>query len=80
MIIDLIIERKDGTKYNPEDFYKDVCDYEEIFFKEDDTLPAISKAMESKNEWKVKKELCWYIISQEYNPELCSYIMSVKWL
>ena len=79
MIIDLIIERKDGTKYNPEEFYKDVCMYEDDV-TEDDDFPSISKAMESKNEWKVKKELCWYIISQEYNPELCSYIMSVKWL
>lgn len=79
MIIDLIIERKDGTRYNPEEFYKDVCMYEDDL-PEDDDVPNISKAIESKNEWKVKKELCWYIISQEYNPELCSYIMSVKWL
>ena len=79
MIIDLIIERKDGTRYNPEDFYNDVCQYEQSFFEDDNTL-NISKAMESKNECIVKKELCWYIISQEYNPELCTYIMSVDWL
>ena len=45
MIIDLILDRKDGAVYNAEDFYRDIIDYENIFELSRDisvALPSLS--------------------------------------
>lgn len=76
MIIDLILDRKDGEPYNPKDFYTNVLAYEDTFNFE----PAISKAMDYGEEEDVKRALCDYINRQNYNPSICDYINSVNWL
>lgn len=78
MIIDLILDRKgfeeDGySVYNPHDFYMDVMRYGEI--GED-----ITRAMDYGEESDVRRELCNYVIRNEYNPAICNYINSTNWL
>ena len=73
MIVDLILDRKDGAKYNAHDFYVDVMGYGEI--GED-----ITRAMDFGTESDVRRELCEYITANEYNPAICDYINSREWL
>lgn len=78
MIIDLILDRKgweeDGyAVYNPHDFYFDVMRYGEIG-------EEITKAMDYGNESDVRRELCNYVVRNEYNPAICDYINSREWL
>lgn len=75
MIIDLILDRKDGYPYNVRDFYYDVSAYE----AEDGHFP-ISRALDSGTEEDVKRELCNYILENGYNKKICKYINSVNWL
>ncbi len=75
MIIDLILDRKDGIPYNPYDFYTSVMKYEE------DIAPTypISTALDSGTEEEVKKAICHYIIDYDYPPAICDYINSKQW-
>lgn len=73
MIIDLILDRKDGVNYNAHDFYMDVMGYGEI--GED-----ITRAMDFGTESDVRRELCNYVVRNEYNPAICNYINSTSWL
>ena len=73
MIIDLILDRKDGYKYNVEDFYRDCVEYGEVGFE-------ITRALDSGTEKDVKQALCNYIIENGYNKNICKYINSVNWL
>ncbi len=73
MIIDLILDRKDGVKYSPKSFYDGVVGYGDIG---DD----ISLALDSGEERDVKRELSKYIIDNDYNYEIIGYIQSVQWL
>lgn len=77
MIIDLILDRKDGYKYNPKEFYNEVMDY-------GDTWPELANpityAMDTGTDDDVKRELCGYVIKCGYNPKICDYINSVEWL
>lgn len=73
MIIDLILDRKDGCTYTPEQFYSDCMCYGEIGFN-------ITRAMDSDNELKTKMALCDYILKQGYNTSIMDYINSQKWL
>ena len=74
MIIDLILDRKGGHSYVAKEFYDDVTAYEE------GTDYEISRALDSESEKNVRKALCDYIISNEYNPKICNYINKVAWL
>lgn len=76
MIIDLILDRKDGLAYNPISFYNSCKRYEKSF----GFHFSISRAMEGGVEQKVKHLLCEYIFSQGYNPEICDYVNSVNWM
>jgi hypothetical protein len=73
MIIDRILDRKDGEQYTPKQFYDDCMAYGVVGHD-------IAEAMDNKEERDVKKELCFYVIEQEYRLEICDYIMSVNWL
>jgi hypothetical protein len=73
MIIDKILDRKDGQKYNAKQFYNDITLYGDVGYE-------IAEALDNGEENDVKKELCKYIIKNEYNPAICDYIESVKWL
>lgn len=73
MIIDLILDRKNGSPYNAREFYNDVMAYEE------GSDYKISRALDGGSEKDVKKALCEYVMG-EYNPKICNYINSVSWL
>lgn len=77
MIIDLILNRKDGMTYSPKKFYDDVMGYYETWPK---IAGPIAEALDSGEEADVKAALCRYIKEQDYNPSICVYINSVKWL
>ena len=76
MIIDLILDRKDGTLYNAFDFYRDVMEYESDFNLD----RSISSALDYGDEKAVRKALCDYVINQGYNKNICNYINDVQWL
>jgi len=77
MIIDLILNRKDGQKYSAREFYHDVMGYADIW---PSLANPITRAMDGGEEDDVQRELCKYVTSQGYNPDICDYIRSVKWL
>lgn len=75
MIIDVILDRKDGANYSPLLIlaYTDNRVYGNDF-------EYILHAFQDLNEDKVKEALKRYIDVQEYNPEIKEYIDSVDWL
>ena len=73
MIIDLILDRKDGREYNHYDFYIACMGYGRI-------ADDITRAMDCGTEEDVKKALCAYIEKNEYNPLICDYIQKLNWL
>jgi len=73
MIIDLMLDRKDGTNYVPKQFYYDVMNYGEIGNK-------ISRAMDSGKELDIKTALSNYILENGYSLDITDYIFSVDWL
>ena len=77
MIIDLILDRKDGKEYNPRKFYNKIMDYYQVF---PEIAVPIGDALDSGTDKDIKKALCDYIIEQGYNPKLCDYIKSVYWI
>ena len=74
MIVDLILDRKDGHPYRAKEFYDNVMAYEE------GTDYERSRALDGGTEKDVKKALCDYIINNDYNPKICNYINKVTWL
>lgn len=77
MIIDLILDRKDGDAYSPREFYEAVQEYGDVFGS---IAWNITLAMDGGTEDDVKSELCGYVLEQGYNPQICEYINSVNWL
>lgn len=77
MIIDLILDRKDGAFYNPHDFYMKVASYGYLTPVHSE---RITRAMDGGEEEDVRRELMNYIHQNGYNEELKDYIESVKWL
>ena len=76
MLIDLILDRKDGQIYNAKEFYNAVMEYTDVF---PSYLP-VARAMDGGTEADVISELCDYVRRENYSPEICDYISSVKWL
>lgn len=74
MIIDKILDRKDGVGYSARDLY-DYCTGLNILNSED-----IARALDSGENYDIQRELCKYIHLGGYNPEICNYINSVDWL
>jgi len=92
MIIDLILNRKDGQnltgntkggmvetsgKYNSKQFYNNLMDYYNIF---PDIVEPIVEAMDNGTEKEVKRELFKYVVDNDYGFEVCGYVVSVDWL
>lgn len=73
MIIDRILDRKDGFGYNAREFYFDCLAYGKVG---DD----ITMAMDYGTESDVKRALCNYIDNNGYNPTIKNFINAVKWL
>ena len=76
MLIDLILDRKDGQPYNARQFYNEVSDYIDVF----PSYMDVTRAMDSGTEADVQRALCEYVAREEYNPALTAYIRSVQWL
>ena len=94
MIIDLILDRKENKninvnnrsqpgkvyvseRYTAKNFYDGLMLYNGSM---PDIAGAIIDAMDGGTEEDVKKELCYYIIGNEYNKNICDYIQSKEWL
>jgi len=71
MIIDLILDRKDGKQYSPKAFYDDVMNYHYNGY--------IIDAFDSGKEEAIKDALAKYILVNEYNHKIIDYITSVNW-
>ena len=66
MIIDLILDRKDGHEYNAREFYYEVLEYESTF----NFNRAISRAMDYGTENDVKKR---YVITLLVSVTILKY-------
>lgn len=77
MIIDLILDRRDGEPYDSKHFYDDVMSYRETW---PELANPITSAMDGGTNEDVQVQLCNYIKSQGYNPEICDYVNSVEWI
>ena len=77
MIIDLILDRKEGMAYSPREFYNSVMSYYNAFPA---IVEPIANALDNKADIDIKKELCTYIIDNGYNQTLCAYINETNWL
>lgn len=77
MMIDLILDRREdekfGIPYDAAMFYRDAMHYGEISH-------GITAAMDYGEEEDVRRELCEYILRNNYNPAICEYVNSRKWL
>ncbi len=77
MIIDLILDRKDGDPYNPKTFYNNIMEYNKVF---NNSFEYISKAMNEGTDYDVKKALCKYILDNDYNIEIMKFVLKSKWI
>jgi len=80
MIIDKILDRKDGEKYNARLFYIDTVKSSTIFNDNNDRYNKIALALDSGDNKDVQKQLNLYIIENDYNPNIIEYINSVEWI
>ena len=71
MVIDYILDRKDGYGYDVKEFYDACMAYEEF---------DIARALDGGTEKDVKKALCDYVIYNDYSKSICKYINSENWL
>ena len=76
MIIDLILERKEGVHYIARDTYNYIAEYESLFDKQ----YPITRAFDMGTNKDVQNALSEYIINGGYNHEIIRYIMSVEWV
>lgn len=77
MIIDLILDRKDGKPYDPAAFYRDVAGYGGTW---PDIADPITAAMDYGTDADVKRALCEYVRAGEYSAKICDYVQRVTWL
>ncbi len=75
MIIDVILDRKNGRPYNSYDVLKYIYD-EAMLFKFDYIIDALDYG----DEIHIKRALCKYIDTQGYDPAIKDYINYVNWL
>ena len=77
MIVDLILDRRDGVNYSPSEFEEEVKEYCETF----PSYLSVYDALIDGSEDDVKDELCRYIDEDWYgNPLIKDYINCVNWL
>lgn len=81
MLIDLILDRKDGEEsgepYSAAAFYRAMLPYQSEF---PDIIMPITRAFDNGTEEEVKLALCRYIVEQGYNGLLCGFICNREWL
>lgn len=76
MIIDLILDRKDGVLYDARDAYNYITQQESMF----NTDYPISRAFDAGTNEDVQEALSWYVIDFGYNEEIVDYVKSVDWV
>ena len=76
MIIDAILDVRDGHGYDAREFYEYVSE-SEAFFNSD---WPISRAMDGGKNEDVQRELCAYIDANGYNPEIKLFINKFNWI
>lgn len=70
MVIDLILDRKEGFADLNAEYLEDMKNY---------GFDYIDSAIDTNDDDTIKAALCRYIEENEYNPELKNYINSVNW-
>ena len=78
MIIDLILDRKDGYPYDAHEFYNEIRDYERLGIGVSDE--RISIAMDYGDNRDVQRVLCEYIHRNSYPKEIQDYVRSQVWV
>jgi uncharacterized protein with LGFP repeats len=73
MVIDKILDRKDGQPYNAKKFYIETSAY-------GDVSNDIASAMDNGTEEDVKNALCNYVTDMGYSDKITDFINSVDWL
>lgn len=73
MIIDSILDRKDGKKYNAKQFYDEITPHGLISYE-------IAGTMDSGEEANVRRALVNYLVDYNYPPELFDYVNGQRWL
>jgi hypothetical protein len=71
MIIDKILDKRDGDKVKLSDIYNQAMIWE---------MDYVSRALDSGDENDIKKALCDYIDNNNYNPSIKDFIMKATWL
>ena len=74
MIIDAILDRRDGEEYNGKS-KNYMMESAEMYGME-----LLAEAFRSNSDYQIKKELINYLIENEYDIYLAHYILSVKWV
>lgn len=74
MIIDTIIDRRDGCAYGPDDM-RYMYDEAEMFGFID-----LARALDSGSDDEIRRELCRYIDDGGYRQEIKSYVNAVDWI
>ena len=74
MIIDKILDRKDGEPYSALSFYNDMVAYHETGGLD------IAEALDTGANKDVQKQLALYIINNDYDISIIQYIYSVRWI
>lgn len=75
MIIDIILDRKDGAGYSAKEFYMYLMQPGGGYWEN-----QISASLDYGTNSDVRARLCEYVLANEYNPEICNYINRVNWL
>ena len=73
MIIDIILDRKDGKTYDAKKFYDDISEY-------GNTGWGITSALDGGTNEDVQNALCDYVLAYGYNESICDYIRSLEWV
>lgn len=74
MLVDIILDRKAGERYNAREMYLYCQDSVFPFYRK------VAEVMRNGTEEQIKELLCSYIKEEMYNPNICDYINSVNWL
>lgn len=77
MIIDNILDIKDGKKYNAKEFYYEVMQHYQVF---PEIAEPIADALDGGENKDVRQALNNYIINNGYNTDICAFINSYEWL
>jgi hypothetical protein len=71
MVIDLILDRKDGKEYNAKQFYNSVTEY---------GFYTIAEALDNGENKDVQKVLCDYITDYGYPNKIKDFINNKNWI